>query len=64
MSPRWPLIVQLSFLGPVLKCEWHITPDDESWLTIVVFIGMCLSVAPPPLPYRVFVSNGLPVACV
>ena len=30
----------LSFLGPMLRCEWKISSADESLLTTFVFIGM------------------------
>jgi len=30
----------LSFLGPVVKCAWSLSPNEESMLTTVVFIGM------------------------
>lgn len=29
----------LSFLGPAAKCEWGLTPSQESLITSVVFIG-------------------------
>uniref|UniRef100_A0A061RP51 Transporter-related family protein n=1 Tax=Tetraselmis sp. GSL018 TaxID=582737 RepID=A0A061RP51_9CHLO len=34
----------LSFLGPFLKCEWELTPAQESFLTTFVFIGMLFGV--------------------
>ena len=35
-------IMVLSFLGPIMKCKYHITPEEESVMATVVFIGMCL----------------------
>ena len=35
-------IMVLSFLGPIMKCQYQITPDEEASMTMVVFIGMCI----------------------
>ncbi len=32
--------VQLSFIGPVLACQWDISSGVQSFLTTAVFIGM------------------------
>jgi hypothetical protein len=29
----------LSFLGPFVKCEWGLSPSQESLLTTFVFLG-------------------------
>ena len=31
----------LSFLGPLLRCEFKISPEQEAVLTTMVFVGMC-----------------------
>lgn len=33
-------VMLLSFLGPVVREEWNISPQDESLLSSVVFAGM------------------------
>ncbi len=38
-------VLLLSFLGPALRCEWDITPGQESSLTMAVFFGMSMYVA-------------------
>eukprot|EP00873_Tetraselmis_striata_P016735 jgi/Tetstr1/436999/TSEL_002738.t1 len=34
----------LSFLGPFVKCEWGLSPSQESMLTTFVFLGMLIGV--------------------
>ena len=35
-------IMVLSFLGPIMKCKYHIGPEEESAMATSVFVGMCL----------------------
>ncbi|KAJ8759610.1 hypothetical protein K2173_008791 [Erythroxylum novogranatense] len=32
----------LSFVGPAVKSQWHLTPDQESLVTSIVFAGMLI----------------------
>jgi MFS family permease len=35
-------VMLLSFLGPVVREEWNVSPQDESLLSSVVFAGMLI----------------------
>jgi MFS family permease len=35
-------IMVLSFLGPIMKCQYRIGGEEEASMTTVVFIGMCI----------------------
>ena len=35
-------VMLLSFLGPVVREEWNVSPQDESILSSVVFAGMLI----------------------
>ena len=35
-------VLLLSFLGPSLRCDWGVTPEDESAIATVVFVGMAV----------------------
>eukprot|EP00939_MAST-03C_sp_MAST-3C-sp1_P002348 g2348.t1 len=35
-------IILLSYLGPILRCEWRLSAMEETFLTMGVFAGMCI----------------------
>jgi len=35
-------VMLLSFTGPAARCEWNLSPHEESLLTSIVFLGMLL----------------------
>lgn len=37
-------VMLLSFLGPAIKCQWHITSTQESYLSSTIFLGMLFGV--------------------
>lgn len=48
-------ILLLAFIGPALRCDWHITDAQAASLTMVVFIGMMITrrlLAPTVRPAR------------
>ena len=38
-------VMLLAFIGPILGCEWGISPIEQSGLTLAVFVGMGIGAA-------------------